>query len=391
MTPKEKLTKARIRLVLSQPFFATLALSMEYIETTDVETSVSDGIKIKYNPLFIDKLTVDETVGLLAHEVMHPAMLHHLRIIGKDYSLFNKAADYAINPLLKEAGIVLPSNALISDKYKNMYVEEIYAILEKEEKNNKDENNNSGNQGDKQGEGVPRLGVGKCDPGSPEGWGQIEAYNYEAAGESLAEAEKNAKQRLIQAFNAAKVAGSSTSGVKEFIDKIIETKTPWAEILQRFIAEVSNNDYTWTQPSRRYLPMGVYLPTLKNEEMGKVVFAIDTSGSIDKELLKIFASELQSASQLFKFPVTVIHCDTKIKKTEELEQDKIIEPIGGGGTDFRPPFEYVNKNIDDCKALVYLTDGECSKFPDEPDYPTLWAIYDNNKFSAPFGEAIIIK
>lgn len=399
-TPAEKVSIARTRLVLSEPFFASLVLPMQMIEDYNCKSFCTNGKHIRYNPSFVDNISIEECIGVLAHEGLHTGMCHHVRGIGKDHKLWNRACDYAINPILKQHHFRLPDNALMKGDFEGKYAEDIYHILyEKEqEKQNGKGNNGSDNQNGngQQGAGQPQRQPGNGQPDSqqqpepqsgPEDWGGVEQNDYNETGETNEEAESNAKQRMVQAIQAAKMAGKSSVGLERIVEDLIETKTPWAEILQRFVAEISNNDYTWTMPNKRYIASGLYLPSLRNEEMGKVVFAIDTSSSVDKETLKVFVSELKEASSLFKMPVTIIHVDTKVKHVEELEEDSVVTPIGGGGTDFRPPFKYIEENDIDCKALVYLTDGQCQKFAEEPEHSVLWMIYGNNKnFSAPYGE-----
>jgi predicted metal-dependent peptidase len=132
----------------------------------------------------------------------------------------------------------------------------------------------------------------------------------------------------------------------------------------------------------------LYLPVLESREIGKIVFAIDTSGSIDRDLLKTFISEIKDAMSIFSVSVTVIHCDTKVRKVEELMEDDDIVPEGRGGTEFQPVFDYVNQNLEETKAIVYFTDGGCWGGFKEPDCPVLWAMYGNSHFKCDFGEII---
>ena len=362
MDTKQALTKAKLKLVLSQPFFASLALGMEYVENNDIETARTDGKSIEYNPKYIDTLHQEFCMTLVAHEVLHPALLHHTRGIGKDHKLWNAAADYAVNLLLRDAGFKIPTDWLIDERFRGMNAEQIYSILDKEKKN-----------------GAPQPQ--DCGPGeviAPKG--------------DVKQAEAEAKQTLVQATEIAKQAGKPIPSIlKEQIGELLEPKIDWKEQFSRYLAERAKNDYSWSKPSPRYMPMGIYLPILENLEIGKCVFSIDTSISMDKEVLIKVVSELKEASTLFRFPVTVIHCDTEVRHVEEMEEDSDIEPVGRGCTDFRPPFAYVDEEGLDIKVLVYLTDGYCDYFPTfEPDYPVLWVIYNNKRFNPPFGEVIYV-
>jgi predicted metal-dependent peptidase len=64
----------------------------------------TDGVSSFYNPEFVDTLNAAELAGVLAHEVMHPAFQHHTHRGDRERKRWNMACDYAIHPLLQEAG-----------------------------------------------------------------------------------------------------------------------------------------------------------------------------------------------------------------------------------------------------------------------------------------------
>jgi len=68
---RRQLVKARSGLVLDHVFFGSLALRLRLVEDPKCKTAWTDGVHLGYNPEFIGGLTLDETKGLLAHEVMH--------------------------------------------------------------------------------------------------------------------------------------------------------------------------------------------------------------------------------------------------------------------------------------------------------------------------------
>jgi predicted metal-dependent peptidase len=86
----------------------------------------------------------------------------------------------------------------------------------------------------------------------------------------------------------------------------------------------------------------------------------------------------------------VVYCDAAVQSSQEFQPWESIhlEPKGGGGTDFRPVFEWVEQNQIAAVCLIYLTDLCCHSYPEAPDYPVLWAT--NSRNSAPFGETVQI-
>lgn len=370
----KKIQKAKVGLILNEPFFATCALKMDYVAQTGIKTCATNGKQIKYNPDFINSYNIDMIKTILAHEVLHVVLLHPLRIGTKDIRLWNQACDYAINPILQQAGFSIPEGGLIDSRFENKAAEDIYKELEQEQQNqqqNKGNNFNSGNNNEN----------------NPENFGVVETPTKK---ENLQELEQEIKQTILQAYNSAKQAGKEPKFMKEIIKDFLEPKKDWKQLLNKFLAEIAKNDYTWKKPNPRYLPNGLYLPALESLEIGRVIFAIDTSGSVDYKLLQQFASEIKEASTLFKMPVTIVHCDSKIQKVEEFTDQDTIEPVGRGGTEFQPVFDYVNENIEDAKAIVYFTDGHCSINYTEPDSFVLWCIYNNVNFKCSFGHIINI-
>lgn len=380
MTTRDKLTKAKIQLILTQPFFATLVLSLPLVENKGIETANVDGTKIQYNPDYIDSLNVDEIKGLLCHEILHVGNFHHTRRNGRDLETWNKAADYAINQLIVDCGMKLPKGALLSNDFKGMSAEQIFAKLPQPAPKDDPGNKPGGNQG---GNGAPDPG--KC--------GSVSDAPVQTQSEKQ-EIEAKVKQQFAQAAQAAKRAGNMPGFMQRMVDEILAPQINWKEVLARFVTDTARNDYSFRKPNPRFIQSGFYLPSLINEEPGRIVFIVDTSASIDKPLFNQFGSELQDVCSEVKSSLNVIYVDTEVQGMQEIEPDENIklEAKGDGGTDFKPGFEYIDENALEPKAVIYLTDGECHSFPKiAPDYPVLWVKYGSYNFKPPFGEVIPIQ
>lgn len=354
-----KLPQAKVQLILHQPFFASLALGLQYIEDTAIETACTDGKELRYNPQFIDSLNLEETKCLLAHEVMHIANLHHTRRGGRDPQKWNVAADFAINLILVDAGFTLPSGGLLDRKYKDMSAEEIYRLLPDQQMQN------------------------------PMGMGGIKDAPAKTQTE-MQQIEAQTKQAVAQAAMIAKQQGKLPANIERLVAEIMPAKVNWKELLSSFLTERTRNDYSFRMPNKRFISQGLYLPSLESIEKGKFCLFVDTSGSIDNQLLNEFANEMQGILADSANNLTVMYIDTKINKIEEFEEDETIslKAYGGGGTDFKPGFEYLEKNNVDAKAVVYFTDGYCDSMPNCSEIPTLWACYGNKSFKPKFGEVI---
>ena len=125
----QRLVKARIWLIQNHPFFGHLAMYLEIILDESVETMAVDGEHLFVAPSFLPKITEAELRGILVHEILHCAFLHHVRRGERDPELWNEAADYVINPTVIESGFKLPAGALLEGRFKGMGAEEVYSLL----------------------------------------------------------------------------------------------------------------------------------------------------------------------------------------------------------------------------------------------------------------------
>lgn len=397
ITPKDKMTKARAGLILDHPFFGSLALRQPLTEDPGIETLATNGTQIIYNPDFVDGLSLDETKGVIAHEVMHVACAHHARRGNRNHSKWNMAGDYVINPILTDAGFTLPDGALNDPAFKGMSADEIYAKLP--------DNHNGGGQGGSQGggqsghpggDGIQGQGKNNQDPG---GCGEVQDAPGKGGGKAtaqeLAEAEQQAKIDVAQAAQQAKAMGSLPAGIERMLEDMLAPKLPWRDLLRRFMDQATKTDYSWMPPNRRFIHQGLYLPSFESEDLGEVIIAVDTSGSVSHNEVRQFAGEISAILEEFQgVQATVIYCDTRVASVEEFSHDDLpvsLHPAGGGGTDFRPPFEWVSQNGRAPMAMLYFTDMCCNRFPDPPPYPVMWVKTSNSYMKAPpFGEVIEI-
>jgi predicted metal-dependent peptidase len=133
------------------------------------------------------------------------------------------------------------------------------------------------------------------------------------------------------------------------------------------------------------------LPSVERQGLGEIVIAVDTSGSIGRIELEQFAGEISAISEETQpEAIHVVYCDAAVQSTQQFGPSEAVrlEPKGGGGTDFRPAFEWVEENDIAPVCLIYLTDLCCDSYPEAPGYPVLWVT--DSRRSAPFGDTLRI-
>ena len=273
------------------------------------------------------------------------------------------AGDYAINDILLESGFVLPAGGL------------------------------SGMGTDKSADTIYQRLSG--DVSAPPAWGEVWDYpgksGHGATPAELARARQEVKVLVNQAATQARAMGSMPGMLERLVEGITHPPVDWREVLRRFMHRVSRNDYAWTPPNRRYVHQGLYLPSLLSTGIEGGIIAVDTSGSVKNHQVAQFAAEISAIVEAVDTTVTVIYCDTRVRKVETFGRYDLpikIHPIGGGGTDFRPPFDWVEQQGVSPAYLVYLTDLAGVRFPDEPNYPVLWARLGKRRSNPPFGEVL---
>lgn len=416
----DKITKARTGLVLDHPFFGSLILRMKMIEDNNIKTMCTNGSQIRYNKQFVDEISQNECKGVLCHEVMHIACMHHLRRGNRDHKLWNISGDYVINQILVDSGEVIPEGGLLDQRFKNMSTEAVYSILQRESARDDKGGNEKGSggggdsgDGEQNEQGEQMEGEEEQEEQKGNGsdnkerqrqeqaasWGEVEdATNDDGSALSeseISQAEQEVKVSIAQAMNQAKMAGKIGAGIRQFAEGILTPKINWEDELRRFINDMAKNEYSWMPPNRRYIHKGIYLPSLKSEVLKEAVIVVDTSGSVDDEVVRQFIGEFNAILTTIKFQkVHLWSCDTQVYEVgeydmaEEINYDKLP---GGGGTDFRPPFDLIEERDINPSVVIYLTDMWCYRFPDTPSYPVLWVQYGDCNNNPPFGELIKIQ
>ncbi len=430
----KKVIRARASLVLDHPFFGHLALRMKLKEDSTCDTAWSDGRTLAYNPFYVNMLPGDKLKGLMGHVVMHPACRHHLRRNGREAGMWNMACDYAINWILLEAGLNLPDGYLDDPALRGKTADDIYLHLktERDRQRADDQKRTVEKQSMEAGEEVDapeitdqdnrmrREGESKkgdadsmeaetfesdspdeeretLDQGDPGRSGEVrDAPSAEedagGMGEETAE-ESQWRINLAQAASRARSMGDLPAGLARMIASLLSPKLNWRELLHRFIQASARCDYAWMPPNRRYIHQNLYLPAMRSTDLPEVVVAVDTSGSVSAHELDQFAAELSAILETCAETVHLLYCDTRVARARTVQRQDlplILDPIGGGGTDFRPAYDWVAQQGIHPLCMIYLTDLACNRFPPAPPYPVLWACTGEESTSPPFGECISI-
>jgi predicted metal-dependent peptidase len=374
----DKLVTARIALLLKHPFFGNLATRLKLVNADDwCPTAGTDGRHFFYNTKLV-------------------------RIGDRDPTLWNIAADYAVNQILKDSNIgEMPkgkkgeNKGFQDDKYKDWASERIYDDLYKTAKKNgkkfleklgelmddhqewgkgDGDSKDKGEKGDKQG--------GKGKP----------VYTKEEL-KKIRDEIKEAMVSAAQSTGASNLPGA----LQRLVRDLTEPKMDWREILQQQIMSTIKSDYTWMRPSRKSWHTSAILPGQNNDEMIDICLALDASGSISNEQCREFLTEVKNIMDQYKdFRIHLWSFDTEVFNPVVFTPDNADELLdyklgSGGGTEFECNWRYMKDQGIEPKKFVMFTDGwPFDSWGDEDYCDTIFLI--NNPYErdieAPFGMTV---
>lgn len=393
----EKLTTARVGLLLKQPFFGNMATRMKLIDASDwCQTAATDGRNFFYNKDFVDGLETKELEFLFGHEIGHCVFDHFGRRGDRNPQLSNIAQDYAINQILvdEKVGKTITKVKICYDpQYRGMAWEEIYdKIMENaEEISMEDLLNQLGDLLDEHlddGSGSPQDGQ-NGEGGKEEGKSKKPVISKEEAKKIRDEI----KEAMIQAAQAAG-AGRVPGQIQRLIKDLTEPKMDWREVLQMNIQSIVRNDYSFQRVNRKSQHSGAILPGLNNDETIDVAVAIDMSGSIGDADAKVFLSEVKGImDQYADYKINLWCFDTEIYNPVEITQDNDqdfleYQPMGGGGTDFMANWNFMKENDIVPKKFIMFTDGYPWDSWGDEDYCDTLFIVKGGRSESPFGQTV---
>ena len=406
-TSHKKIIRERVKMVIDEPFFGSLALRLHPKADPTCEHMWTDGHSLGYNPEFIDSIEPQQVRGLIAKCILKCANGHPWRRGGRDQKLWMQSSELAVEKALRSMRDTDPM--IVSgegDRFYDKAAERIYSTL-REEQDPDDQGDGEGEgegEGEGQGEGQGQgqgdgegEGQGQQPPGNApgevrdappeeddgEGEGNAESQGEGGHPPPPADGEGEWRMAVAEAAKNQKSQGNMPAWMQRMYDEAVSSKVNWKAELMEFVMEKSKNDYTWRLPNRRFIAQGVYLPSLYDEAIGEIVFAIDTSGSVSEKELGQAAKEVQAVVDVMHpTKMHVVYCDTRVAHVDVFEKgDPIsVKMHGGGGTAFQPVFDWIEKEGITPVCTIYLTDMYGTDVED-PGHPVLWLSTTKDKVS----------
>ena len=378
--------KIKRRLLVKYPFFGSLAAKLEFAESRDIKKTETDGEKLYYNPDYLEGLTDDEQVFCLAHEICHVAFNHILRSEGKNQVIWQLATDAVINQLLKKDGLEIIKGGADYPDAIDYDADEFYDILMAEKME------------------IDLIG------------GSYDSNMWEDAVDRHNEKEKKREEELLQELQ----------DIQDLIDGLEGKDDPEEDLdidlddedLALFAKEVSDAGNSEDRDAREVSTIGVSAPiidwrlilrdtvnygvdwsftnaviedgivrpALEERPMPETEIVLDTSWSVEEDLLRNFLRECKNILQHSKLKAGCF--DTKFYGFQEIKTEKDIDEMtfdGGGGTDFNVAVDAFSMRVDN---RIIFTDGE-APMPDKT-MNAVWLVYGEETIEPKGGTVIHI-
>jgi predicted metal-dependent peptidase len=395
LTAEQRITKA-VAKIMANPRYVALSglLMVGKREVKDgLPTACTNGRDEFYGRDFVASLTDPELRFLILHENYHKIYKHLTTwnyLFKENGSLANQACDYVINlqiddenkdgfakmPVDKQTGERM---GLLDEQFRGMDTLQVFKILKQEQEQ-------QGGSGEGEGEG-----------------GGLDDHDWEGAQSMSENEQKQLANDIDQAIRQGLInAGKTGSGGNRTLEALVKPEVDWREVLREFItATCKGSDYsTYARPNRRYMSAGIYMPSGVSEQVGELVIAIDTSGSIGGSELTRFLSEVKGITDTVKpDSVRVLYWDTKVCADEQYggtgkPLDGLVtstKPAGGGGTDVTCVPRYMQEEQIKAQAVIVLTDGYLGGDWGTWTTPLLWCIVDNKRAKPSVGKYVHVK
>jgi predicted metal-dependent peptidase len=408
-TADDEISRAAFDLLLKEPFYAHVLTGMPRSLTDEVETMGlqwnGQQLVLRVNPeWFIKGLTQAERKVALKHEVLHVVFRHIFRRSDFDPILHSIASDLVVNQLLDPlkplAGWPTLKKFPELQLQPNQSLENYYTALAQllREMRQAGYGTNQGHSATAKGaaegccqsaKALAALLEARKKRGDDSGW-HDSSHNLAAAAGRFA-----VGSLLIRARERMPPHewGRMPAALLSELASILAERQPkldWRRVVRIFCASSGRTKirHTIKRVSQRYGTR----PGIKVQRLQKLLIAVDTSGSIDQEMVNAFFTEIHSAWKAGA-SVHIVECDATVQRHYPYTGRPPKDISGGGGTEFEPIFLWMQKQKP-FDGVLYLTDG-CGPPPmTRPRCKLLWVIAgDQNpmlefSFNLPFGPSV---
>ena len=377
--------------------------------TRDVPIAGTDGSALMLNPDTFFAFDLQERVFIIAHEILH-CILNHMvslhnwkntkkvaypdgKVLPYDHQIMNIALDLVINDILVDAKVGKFNKQWLHDTRFATKADagvDVYRklFMENKRKGKGPGGDQGGNQPGNQPPPEKQSFDEHLSPGTSEGKNPHQAVKDRN--------DVKWQTEIAAAANIQRLQGKMPAGLERIFQEILTPQVDWKDKIQALFArKLGAGSYDWYKPDDEFIVRDIFVPARSGFGAGTVVVGVDTSGSITSKEVDMFMGEISGIlSDVKPRELILIWCDSEIHRVDHCHDPSDLNDIrergapGGGGTSFKPIFNWVADNDVRPDCLVYLTDGHGDLPATKPNYSTIWASIDRKEF--PFGETVSI-
>ncbi len=415
----------------------------------EVSTACTDGKTIYINQGFMEKMSEEEQVFILAHEVSHIALNHIMRCKDKDMKLWNIATDAVINQYLKQDGLPMPEGAIDFENANHFDAEEVYEKLLEEKQKKEEQSKQQQQNGQEQQSGQEQNEQSQNQQTSSEESenGNSQQENKEensqeqdedmqmghddhsmwkkAVEEAEKEKEKHSKEKgesqekkdepeekivsekdffkkneeekvriaeeIMKNLSSERRGNGGETQLVEFSD-IGDAGKPVVNWKRMLIRNLELEDEAWghkfSDKSNNYASR---IEDVEYDEKAETEIILDTSGSVSVNLLKNFLRQVKTILKNSTIKVGTFSDDfygwTEIKREADIDSLRLYV---GGGTNFDAASRAFSKRKDVNK--ICFTDGQDGGNAEirEPRKDITWISFENPNFKPDNGKVMFV-
>lgn len=408
-------------------YYGYFLMNMQFCPDFSAKTIA--GIKLgefppvfQSNPLLLCKFTLKEILYIICHEIDHVVFNHPAEMLKSNpdndadvFYDFNLAADASVNDRInyeisteKKKFLSPPDGLITSDELKKIYkirrIErmESYAyyfeLISGKKKSPVANSAVNGyekilSQNDDNYDAGAEEDVALSDDNSDNNGkiitshncGKLSDHNWDISGD--AEDASAAVRELVNSSVSMMSEESRSMMPASFISNVEKINAPpaisWQILLKKYVGAIVAGKKKTSMRLNRRQPQRFDLSGSVDDKILKIVVAVDTSASVDDNMISQIFNEIFAILSKRKHEITVIECDSEVQRVYRARHPSEIRTKvkGRGGTWFSPVIDYINRDRYFRDALlIYFTDGFGEyEIPKPRTYRNIWVVFDNEK------------
>jgi predicted metal-dependent peptidase len=347
---------------------------------------------------FTARLSADDLIFVLAHELLHLALRTHDRAVGSTTIEFNYAHDYIINDMLRHAlGVQkIPAGGLDMAGARERSAEEIVLEMRRNASSTQAKSRVWEGAAVTVEQAMNGAGKGAKDMGDVLDSAREKAM-FPGQAEEIEARAKAMRELAVRGMAMAKALrmmrgrGIAAGGVEMNVRALRGVyRSPWQVALQRWLEGVSPGERTFQRASRRGADReDIVMPGRQRYSLMLNVI-LDTSGSMAEEIPLALGAIADFCEAAGIDEIRVLQCDTVVTSDEMLSPAELAEYQikGYGGSDMTPGMKAFAEDSR-VHAAIVITDGDITFPQDAQPYAVLWAVPGAaTGFKPPYGKVV---